>query len=601
MDLIPKPVIDRSPLLGHEAVTGHVRLPSGIDVGFIEIAIREEGERRYARWSVAANDHGVLRIRTERIKPSVRGNSIADLPDHRVPAELAHDIRHLDRAGAMDIHRSVLRILPNERTGKSQLHDFVAYNMLRSSTKGAVISNLEERLRVAFDPVLQRLGSKRLSLGLKTPPRQDGISLLSMPIDRMHALHAFLTACPWVAELALSDLKRLVGIDLSEPGKAAATLLAGFGIQPAAARRMGPHAGLIGFGTLKLLKAIPVDWVPVPGDREGWAAFQATAYLLRQIDGEAITGLVAFSRGRWPDFVAQIARAARKDHDGIVERWAGWAQAEARDFPSPSSSPLNEATKSLREAVDSAFDMKRALLNTIARARPGSEFNAVCAMSSEMLVGSRGLPALLEASERWHREASAANVLERERIDWPTLFPAWTHPGTGVTVSEVPDSHQLAAEGMKGNDLDGNPGLNHCVGNESYAIGCATGHARILTVRQGGSRLSTAEIELRGRDDAPKVRQHRGFGNGMPGQAAVSALEAYMALPSVLQAAATPIEEARSPGFVLSFEGTFAAWRPYLTGPWRTMTAEDALARIADLPSVRDPMDIPLDMGGLAP
>lgn len=595
------PTIDRSPLLGHEAASGHVRLPSGIDVGFIEVAIREEGERRYARWSIAANDHGVVQIRTERLRPNVRGPSIVDLPDDRVAAELGNDIRHSDRAGAADLHISVLRVIPNEIAGKSTLHDFVA-RQLNSQTRNIVIPDLEARLRASFDPILKRLGPERLSLGLNIPPRQDGISLLSMPVERMRAIHDFLKACPWVAELALTDLKRLVRIDLSAPDKAATALLAGFAIPPAAARRMGPHTGRLGPGMLKLLKSIPVDWVPTADDREGWAALQATSYLLQRSDIAGITRAVASAKGRWPEFLARIAKAARRDPVGIVEGWAQRAE-EARSLYPLRVPVRDDATEALRNAVGGAFDMTRAWLNTISRIRPDGDFSAIRDLSSDMVIGARTLPALLEVSERWHRQASAANALDREKIEWPKLFPMWTHPETDTVIFEIPNSHQLAAEGMKGTDLDGKAGLNHCVGNQSYAIGCATGHTRILALRRDGERLSSAEIELRAEDGKPKVRQHRGFGNRTPEQAAISALGAYVTLPDFLEAAETPIDEARSPGFVLSFEETFESWRPYLAGAWRTMTVEEALARIEALPRNRhaDLANVPIDFGGFGP
>jgi hypothetical protein len=197
------------------------------------------------------------------------------------------------------------------------------------------------------------------------------------------------------------------------------------------------------------------------------------------------------------------------------------------------------------------------------------QFEAARASAAKVLYSGKSANAIFELSRHFHSqyehimEAGADKVEDAEKqrrleearraasltalgIDhanipedgWPPLSAVVQAPN-GVYIVPLTDPRLLQDEGRPGHcnngpreNADGSLGLRHCVGG--YSGTCKNGghilSMRVLTGKDHPTfeRLSTAEISpLPYGDTDLKCRQHRGFSNGAPPEAATRAFEWY--------------------------------------------------------------------------
>lgn len=105
---------------------------------------------------------------------------------------------------------------------------------------------------------------------------------------------------------------------------------------------------------------------------------------------------------------------------------------------------------------------------------------------------------LCRRSDEWHRTLLIAVDPDKD-VRWPSLLPAYA---TGPFVAvELASGFLLAEEGLE---------QRHCIG--SYANACATGAARVFSLRRNGKRTATIELQ-RGHEGAWHMAQIRGKAN----------------------------------------------------------------------------------------
>lgn len=153
------------------------------------------------------------------------------------------------------------------------------------------------------------------------------------------------------------------------------------------------------------------------------------------------------------------------------------------------------------------------------------------------LLGDYGNPVRLHAAAAaWHARPLLSNDHGSMPPDaaWPVPFDAIHLPGEkAVAIASMVD---LVAEGGRGPDRDGIPGLSHCVA--SFGERCAQGRSLIVSLREAGTglRLSTLELvpspgggwRIGGRPY--RTGQHSGLRNADPPEAAVGMCEALRSI-----------------------------------------------------------------------
>ncbi len=256
-----------------------------------------------------------------------------------------------------------------------------------------------------------------------------------------------------------------------------------------------------------LMGGLPPDWMPRDG--AGWVALARCWPALDHARKWALGDAPAMlgSKGDWPGYLRRLDSAHGRGEDG------------------------------LQGAVEDLLDMREAyaaeVLGPALHATHGHATGDVAGTyAPSLLQDGRRLCRILEASRRWHHGRHAIlDVVRRHapkgaRREWPRAWP--TAASDGVRVVELTSVEELRAEGSKGIDRDGVPGLSHCVGG--HADRCMSGHARVLSLRRDGegegSRLSTAEVAWSG--GRASVIQHRASRNATPGVEAARALSAYV-------------------------------------------------------------------------
>ncbi len=157
----------------------------------------------------------------------------------------------------------------------------------------------------------------------------------------------------------------------------------------------------------------------------------------------------------------------------------------------------------------------------------------VTLVGAAVLHRGRSLAAMLDVSERWHRNLGRMDE-RRESLPsvpwrddpWPAGLPDASREGLRIVVLRT--RRELADEGRRGANEDGSEGLDHCVGG--YASDCRSGRSRILSVRRAGDgppdRVATLGIDVE--RDPMVVFQHAARTNSRPGRASVAAVELYM-------------------------------------------------------------------------
>lgn len=151
-----------------------------------------------------------------------------------------------------------------------------------------------------------------------------------------------------------------------------------------------------------------------------------------------------------------------------------------------------------------------------------AEFTRLYCRLSALFFG-KPLPALFAAARDWHQLAPELMDLFASLEsgdapeDWLPLIPApWAAPN-GLRLVPLCHPDALVAEGNR---------LRHCVGG--YGAACRYGSSHILSIR-GDDGQSVSTVHLDAKDGMLTVKEHSGFRNSPPTEAAVQALDAFMA------------------------------------------------------------------------
>ena len=125
------------------------------------------------------------------------------------------------------------------------------------------------------------------------------------------------------------------------------------------------------------------------------------------------------------------------------------------------------------------------------------------------LVGDRGPKSFHAATLLWHRRAAAVAALRNEnqtdQPGWPALCPPWTSRCGRFQIVPLTTAKDLVIEGNT---------HHHCVG--TYYDACRSGHTQILSLRENGTPIVTAEILLNNTISAIRVGQFKGHRNTVP-------------------------------------------------------------------------------------
>lgn len=559
----------------HDLVLGHARI-GDLTFGYAQARTKAGG---LLHWYVAVDDHGARLAMPFAVGELVPGKPRANVDEIQAHlASIAKDVT------APTDKRMILAVRQGVQEGNENRLTATLVELgvrIRTSTPWLVRAAINE----ALGPVCERLG-KRLDLlrgydlarsrsqrirhgARKLDPMETMARILRSTEAEAEALARFKETDEPLLELAL-EMDGIVRD--AAPAEIRRSLLTALGLPPAVVRRI-PEDGGIAPNQIRLLRVLPVDWVPAADDKEEWRALSFAAAIAEAsaLPDEAWPSLVAGSKGQWSQFVGRCARGAF----GPLRR------------PERTLDLAYYLTRPAAQTLDvtQAFAI---FVREVSRETGLAAELAAAEIAKEAVLGDRGLPALLENSRLWHsrfREDAPAGVT------WKAVLPRWTHPDTGIEVVPLTSSDELATEGSP------ETGLDHCVGGAKYALTSLRDEVRIVSLRKDGQPLSTAEISLRG-DEADstlpqEVVQHQARGNSKPPEEAIQALEAYVSLDGVRQAARkAQANEDRLP------ERTYAEtvqalerWRPFLTGNWKNATLGDfrsaLLARLDDEPVLR--------------
>lgn len=331
-------------------------------------------------------------------------------------------------------------------------------------------------------------------------------------------------------------------------------LLENLGLTPATARRVADWKVPVEPAAVEILKSIPVDWVPTdPGEIDAFRSIAESLDIRIRKNGD-LSVLLSGAKGRWIEFEERLAEAAGATREVLASsRWV--------------------LKRVLRDATFDAMDLVSEFSNAMPSIPPDRAVTEeALRLAWEALAGSRGLPALLEASRTWHARFVPVRANDPE-LEWEPALPAWKDDGTGFEVISLATGSELEAEGSP--DAEG---LDHCVGKGGYALKCSRGDSRIVSLRLDGKRVSTAEIDMA----SGNVVQHRARKNLRPPEEAEATLRHYLRLPETREAIARGVRpvDVMSTFDLEEFEAAIERWRPYLCGRWKHASAQDFLERL---------------------
>ena len=410
---------------------------------------------------------------------------------------------------------------------------------------------------------------------------------------------------PALAAVIMHDDKTRTAVEAGRPFEAAlldvvaGTLSKAVGksLNLAMLRRLRGLPGSTGVRDLvvsaALATSLPIDWVPSTSNT--WKAMRDALFPLQNeveklgldmADVAAHVG-VGFARGTWTGSLATTERGKPIQPGDVTVGGTADAKGGAK-----------AGRDALRGAVDMVKSLERTLLRPLRDAllidgEPfGWDFDDDGEATSEMqhagrmLLGGKTLPGIDAMQARWHERLSRLNAdlpLQIGVNAWPAAFEPYTSEG-GYVISCLTTEPMLKAEGARGDDADGLPGLDHCVGG--YAQDCFTASSHIASVRKdfgdGLRRVSTLEFRLaavRDVDGNPVFNlreiQHKAHKNEPPpAGAAIAVAELADALGRGLHKADTwAIQERSAEGFSAVYNPmlpgavaqAFEAWRPLLT------------------------------------
>lgn len=533
-----------------DLILAHARI-GDLDVTYLECPAREG--RRY-HWYMAAGDRGVAFVRPIADGPLVPGKPRANAEE--IEAHLAEvfagPCEDTDAQVVLAFGQGI-RARGNPSPLMKSLQDLgVAVVTYHDDQARAAIKDALAPIRARLRRQIEVLDTYEVSRTRQwTPYRSRFFSsteatsrILKMTDAELDSLSGFGTFNPLLREMLELD-----GVDLAAPRNEilhdVLTLLE----VPAAAIRRLPKDEVPSSAVVQVMRTLPVDWLPRHDDKEGWTALKLTAMALQScwLSEVAWPALAAGCKGDWVAFAERCARAAfGPDGDRRPLGFVHTAVRYARDVTVGFSTFLGLLTGDALAARIAAADI-----------------------ADEATVGDRGLPAILENSRLWH---ARFRPLPPSNVRWRALLPRWTDASTGIEVVPLTNSGMLIDEG----DV-----MGHCVGGEAFALASLRNEARVVSLRRGKERLSTAEIALHedpsGKPLPGGVVQHYGKGNAQPCESAVAALAAYVELDEVHDArrrAKVNVKRLpeRTPEELAEM---LERWRPFLTGRWKRASLEE--------------------------
>lgn len=555
----------------------------GIDWAFAEWPNERAPDKR-EHWLVAADDDGIRFASLPVREGLVGGAPLAaeEVLRSRIEGKVREGKMPEDGERIAGIQGSLVFSL-DHATGALREICVAVLGKRFGEWEEAKVAFLRGRLRETTLAVSSRLGPIRLVASAMNWDPRKVMEGLRLDRDRLREISDFIAARPWLARLALANLHVRFSGDADRDQVA---LLANMRLPTATARRVGPHGGEITPPVIRLLRSIPVDWVPRIEDADEWACLRMTAIMLERMlaPTQMMRTLVAGSRGRWTELAGRIAALHGTPLETLLEPWRERIAAESSPtyFHRYLRRPDPERFEPLEIAVD-VRDMGSALTQFLEASIEGVEpgpgrITEVVAkdFAGRMVFEGRGLLSILETSARWHADAAFESGTRLDKVAWEARLPPFRHAATGIEIVPLTDSDQLADEGMRGVDRNGVAGLSHCVGGRDYVRRNLRDDVRILSLRKDGSRLSTVEVDL-GAEPETSTLQHRGHRNGKPPEACREALAAYLARSEVHRAFRSFVDATSKSGALPArvAAGTFRDWAPYLAGDWRNRSFEE--------------------------
>lgn len=535
------------------------RVVDGIDVATIEVEVNTPGgASRLVSWMIGVGDDGVRFIHPFGMAP-FRDGIAAETAD-----AVADWISSMPRP-ASDVLKQALRdvsLIPSLGSRVTIVDSAITTSAI---LKGVPAIDPRQAMNALFAPIRARIGKTRFDIH----GANGRIEAFFMSLRQVEGYEAFVQAKPWY----LAAARAHPHLDFDAPSAVVeGRLLHEMGLPVALASRLGETAYCV-HSLRNTLRAAPLDWIPAKDDVVGWAGLKVIDEVLSSLRmaREFHPTLLAPIKGRWPDYVRKLARPYEFGGDAILRM-----SSKDLRMKDGQRSPLAMAARDFHDV----FVRWNEFLMDFA----GAAAFEVPSLAQRALVGDRGLGAVMELSRRWHADPAFEAGSDVPYREWPAIVPAWRDEATGIDVVPLLNSVELAREGAKGMDPDGQRGLGHCVGGESYVKGCADGEMRIVSLRRDGARLSTAQIDLDPME-TPVLFQHRGMGNAVPPPEAEDALARYLNL-RMTQASrrgpAIPDQVVPSAPETDFMAEKLEAWRPYLAGEFRTATL-DTLPSIAGL------------------
>ncbi len=282
-------------------------------------------------------------------------------------------------------------------------------------------------------------------------------------------------------------------------------------------RLAGVDLAPLGISALRAAADLPLGWVPTRHDVIGWRRFAGALSLLCHLKDAFGTSPVVSAGGfggRWAEL------------DNRLQRMTGRHLDEPGRLPGASmASELVEFVRN--QTHDVAFDFFETVLVPLLASRGrddvGSLFAGFRSSVGGFLFGDRSLASIVDTSKRWHDRGVAIPTRYNTSRTWEAWLPDFTIYDR-LSIKQLTTSRELIDEGRNGPDEDGLEGLAHCVG--SYVSRASRADCAILSIRENGARLSTAEV--RWKEGRFQVIQHYGRGNMPPPAASVSALNRYL-------------------------------------------------------------------------
>lgn len=514
------------------AVTDQALSEIGVSAGLVE------GDGRIGFWVVypitegkfrflmaAANDEGIVDVLQSDAPAEPHKFALATLaamPTSRVSAD--EEIYHLRALGVLPDHMrpsgdvSVgIGIALCKRLGGGAVEQEERFDVIRR-----VVGWLDDK---GLSRLRELVGDDRIAL-CETAVRLDGfwndigrygLRGLQWPSDSVGDVRVALDAFP-----ALSSIIFWSPPVPGAPKAVAMEALAAFEVpldkrQGLLRRLVAVDLPPLGVSALRAAADLPLGWIPDRDDATGWRRFAGALSLFRHLRDAFGTSPVVSAGGfggRWDELDTRLQRLTghRLDQPGGL----------------PGAAMASELVEFVRnQSHDVAFDFFETVLVPLLASHGsddiGSSFAGFRTSAGRFLFGERSLAAVIDTAKRWHDRGIAIPTRYNTSRSWEAWLPDFTIYDR-LSIKQLTTSRELMDEGRNGPDEDGLEGLAHCVGG--YASRASRADCAILSIRENGIRLSTAEV--RWKEGQFRVVQHYGRGNTPPPAESVSALTRYL-------------------------------------------------------------------------